>query len=886
MVVMHDNVTAVSRIGRGSGAYGTEVPDLISNDSPIPRVNFRGLSARFTTKELLQISAEGKQLLLTLSRDVSSAIDPSPLLEAGRVKRFKVEEPILRTDHQLDCRNFARRDTFEPQLFDIRLPQECIDDEKGEGLCIPTQFWHLGQEKLDKIKAEKPQLPKDSFKYLATALSNTYTEADGDTVWKSLQCYKRSGILELVTPPLLPSDPSPVPHVPTSSDLNVPLLSDPPSLVGMELQSIEETLFEQDLGFHVETGHSPDPIDLFGFSDHVKASKSIKFKDIKLEETLTPPQAASPKNVHFSPLIEAIPPFSPPSSAAGPKEDNYFKDAFGDADERIMRIVEQEKLPPEESFKARVVEPIIDLTLPAPPWKQIEKYRQSTKVETMQKDMIRLAIGDSMPVLKGMRALNHKLSWSPFSKWKPQISLDGPISVDDRRWEKYVYGQDDEKIFDSSEFTWKPPGLKILRDDDEDSEIDFGFFENPETIHTPAVNQTMDAADQSINLTNTIIGHAEALVKPAVTLATAARDFMKNNPSKPRSSEGAKKSKLSFNAPTSLIGGDFSAENEMDNFLALRGSKRQKLSDSSYFASAKASTQTQPATIAPQSSTQVAEGVRIGTPAINLPSPILNPPAYPVSIIVASTLLKQRSLIRQIESLFPSLSLTERDFSRHNTAIWEPGRVSRSPIISPLASEADLAISASTGIILTTLAKVRQKPLPGQKGRSALRERVEVVNMRYEKLTVLVSEGADRAQELADADTMALSEFIAFASALPGSARVHYVAGGEVEIGKWLTYHIIQHAPASERGAKEITLLEDETHWELFLRRAGLNAFAAQLILGQLKGPEGEAPNPELSGLLAFVKMGNQARIEMFAGLCGGAKVLSRVGRLIDARWD
>jgi len=68
-------------------------------------------------------------------------------------------------------------------------------------------------------------------------------------------------------------------------------------------------------------------------------------------------------------------------------------------------------------------------------------------------------------------------------------------------------------------------------------------------------------------------------------------------------------------------------------------------------------------------------------------------------------------------------------------------------------------------------------------------------------------------------------------------------------------------------------LLRDETLWEVFLRKAGINPLAAQLMLGLLKKAEGEVlqayQNNDLWGLRRLVAMSEHERTEIFEGIVG-----------------
>ena len=126
--------------------------------------------------------------------------------------------------------------------------------------------------------------------------------------------------------------------------------------------------------------------------------------------------------------------------------------------------------------------------------------------------------------------------------------------------------------------------------------------------------------------------------------------------------------------------------------------------------------------------------------------------------------------------------------------------------------------------------------------------------------------------------------FIGFALGLNSATTVQFVGGGEEMLSKWLAGTITQNQVIGDSAP-----IEEETHWELFLRRAGMNAFAAQAILADLKEPEGVDPRSPskagLFGLTAFVEMGVEQRITRFGPLCGRG-LIERASAVIDADWQ
>jgi hypothetical protein len=102
------------------------------------------------------------------------------------------------------------------------------------------------------------------------------------------------------------------------------------------------------------------------------------------------------------------------------------------------------------------------------------------------------------------------------------------------------------------------------------------------------------------------------------------------------------------------------------------------------------------------------------------------------------------------------------------------------------AKEAEILLSPSTGLIFTTLQQVKQRALPGQPDRSPVKERMLMLQARYERLVVVVSEGLSREmEELGSSrpddprDQEALAACKSFAAQLEGEVLIKYVRGGE-----------------------------------------------------------------------------------------------------------
>lgn len=204
--------------------------------------------------------------------------------------------------------------------------------------------------------------------------------------------------------------------------------------------------------------------------------------------------------------------------------------------------------------------------------------------------------------------------------------------------------------------------------------------------------------------------------------------------------------------------------------------------------------------------------------------------------------------------------------------------------------EADLLLSPSTGLVFTTLQRIKQKPLPGQINHNGIRDRVSVLAGRYERLILLVSEGmsapsaSDMEEEpmrnLDERDCAALNSLTRDVAQLETNVQVLYVPGAEASLASWAVSHMVRHGIDDP----EIQLMHDETLWEMFLRKAGMNAFAAQAVLARLKQPPSGGRSSDF-GLSAFVQMHPDERVRRFGRLLGGRKLLDRVSRVIDNGW-
>ncbi|KAL4943744.1 hypothetical protein BDV06DRAFT_220908 [Aspergillus oleicola] len=269
----------------------------------------------------------------------------------------------------------------------------------------------------------------------------------------------------------------------------------------------------------------------------------------------------------------------------------------------------------------------------------------------------------------------------------------------------------------------------------------------------------------------------------------------------------------------------------------------------------------------------------------------------------------------------------------------------------PLPEEADMILSPKTGLILTTSQATMQLYLPGHKPSiqlsdlsgnfqipmvksitSPLREIIFRLASRYEQLYILITHNADNTKrpKPRTASTSltlpankslltSLTSLNAFCTSLSNSnshsaAYLGYASITPLlmpstpdSITSWILALAHRHTcpipsprPLSQRNAftpinpkpQLVGLLGDgeESIWEVFLRRAGLNPFAARVVLGVL-GRDDETRYEQSMGhsrascLSRFVEMSVVERRGLFGGILG-ERCLRRVESLIERDWQ
>ena len=729
---------------------------------------------------------------------------------------------------------------------------------------------------------------------------------------------------EPASPPLLPLSPSPEPYVPSSDTARLDLLSDTTSPTREEARDVERIIFANDriLPTKKQDDSPSQDSDLMlleteSLGDIYSPLKGIQDlpssplpcrqrpEDLKVDVPLSPPHSDQPppwkrKNVSFSEALPGLiselpPPIPKPENTSSDDVDAFIEKTIKPIAIKAERAIEQEQLQEAETM-LRVPVPTMDFSLPIAPWKaksyapKADKEDEDEKLKKTLTEMKALHFSKSFWPTSGQA--ERELKWAPFPAALGKVEIQESIP-DNGFIEKLMVPPEPVDI---ATLTWKPDGLRMFDDlAESEEELEEGEFPEEKDIDSLIRKRKLELEADDLVSTSSNSSAAKARIQSEQNANMAV--FETN--SKP-----AEKATRRNTNQEGFFGNSFSTMDALEDYMNVRKGQitRRKITSDHHFATTPQAPQpSKPIDPNPLKSAFQSKPKVLTPRAAVLPFPALSVPSSPHLFIVSTSFLGNRPLSRQVQCLYPSADFIERDFTLHQQHERQQRPLLKenaaSTNLGTMVDEADMLLSPSTGLVWTSLQKIRQRSLPGQRVRSAIRERISRTSARYERLLILVSQNLNTDSSttnistevscLDDNDCTALAEFTAFCSTLPDEVHTSFVAGGEVDLANWIVAAMVRHGMGTDR---EIKLLQDETLWEVFLRRAGMNAFAAQAILATLKARDSNEIDDLGTqgtdfGLTAFVKMSVEERFAQFETLLGGRRLLERVSRVLDTGW-
>ncbi|CAO2654838.1 Nn.00g115710.m01.CDS01 [Neocucurbitaria sp. VM-36] len=898
-------------------------------------------------KERLTINKDAALLLKAVhSWQEPLATDQLAKDERRRKLNLKQELPILRSDYELDLLTYGS--AIVPNLRDLRIPSEVTNEENDEGFEWPAKYFAYPAQCEEKVRAEKMAVSREALVYLQDAIRNEYTARDAEVAEAESATYKLNAAILPLTPPLLPLSPALTPYIPSSPANRVDLTSDTSDSVAIESMALERQIMAADSlarkssdssdSMLLDITHSPQSSPLC--KDQPSLNLKRTAEELKVEGPLTPSMfSTSPmkklKSVSFSATLPELIPYAPWTNESSDKDndssidfDEIFKDIEPLAKE-LKANVENEQLLGADTT-ARVDIPDVDFILPVAPWNEYSQSKSGkkrpgeTELDGQMKFLLRTKREDLQTATSwhGLSALERDLQWSILTTRISSVNLVENLHGEkelDRMLNKVTTCD----VTTSSSQVWKREGLRILDDGGDEEELGRAEEEEGRDMDILIRKRKFDLEDEAAEMVRKRIVSEEVvntqLRQPHPVLESKswkevstkqqvppharlrALTYHQQRPHAPAPRDNTKQPPIDDGSE--LMFGGFSAITALHKFMETRGKNVQPIGSGTgkqglpNHTSLMVHSRQHSSSPSPRGERNAHIGSQVvgvkEEPSLCLlpDAPVIPKSILPCSFIASSPLLQQRSLMKQIELLFPSAEIVYRDYSSPHSA----------------AKEADILLSPSTGLIFTTLQQVKQRALPGQPDRSPVKELMAILQLRYERLVVMVSEGFSREMEAFGSsrpedsrDKAVLSTLSAFASQLEGEVLVKYVPGGEQAFAHSIVMEMTKYGlPHGSSDIGDIKPLVVETNWEVFLRRAGLNAFAAQVLVASLKQPF-DVPLPlssdssslsrkpntiSVSGLPAFLMIGEEERVMYFQALMGGSRILRRVSRALDQEW-
>ncbi|KAI1312336.1 hypothetical protein F5Y03DRAFT_408406 [Xylaria venustula] len=814
-----------------------------------------------------------------------------------RLFRLRLDLPTLSSDPDFDCRELARtiQKQRQPNINPGMFPPERLDLNNDEGLDFPASARQFRPRFDCMVSGEKLDVPKETIHHLARALRNDWSRNEQCNVLEE-QVPRRTFARDLVvTPPLIPCIEDYEHFIPDGEVCEIPFASDISSMLSDDLEKAEYVVLQKEFKKAVSPVLDVETPVLSPLLDAPEIGKRLpKIGSIRIESPLSPVtsplQAHDEENTRIPALLRSMDTDHvlsyPKHSEKGALKANAMSVIFDQILEdemkkdaaAVVKSIEQEHISIADAI-ARVEVPIMDFSISEPEWQKLPMNPNAHLKWVFESHGIVIP-----PYPKESRA-DSKLRWVPFSYNIDLHALTKEVSdCDDTSLSQYLVLPEAADIPTSANYVWKQPGLSILRESESEDLDSITSLENAKS--------DLASLARKRRLENGLVGIEMSLPPSSdepvdlVVPSQPQRPFQKSFGENLPENTVLLPSKESNSAVSVLL----------SNHINMRTAKRRKQDKSSFFlptSGSQVERKFEPTSRPPQT--------KRGTPnlyeraelsqkkaALLAPYPMTNISSTPTKLIKGLTL--SRRLFSTLEQLYPTAKIIERDFSRWNTISHNVHPVSRSHSVSSFTDEADIIVSPATGIIITTLLKAIQKPLPASGGQSSIRERIACVALRYERLMVLVSEGNIMDETMRDftpSETLAYSEFTIFATSLETRVEVFYVRGGETTLARWLVSFAVRYA--SEAVETQECIVEDETKWEVFLRQAGFNAYAAQAILVRLNTRNNDSRKEidcTYHGLAVFMAMTDDERMQNFRNLMGGENVLNRVNRTLRTTWS
>ncbi|KAJ6191864.1 hypothetical protein J3E72DRAFT_413390 [Bipolaris maydis] len=764
------------------------------------------------TKERLTVKRDAVLLLKTIyAYQEEPSVSRFQTDNRKCILDLKPELPVLQSDHDIDMMNFGS--VVPPDFRNLNIPSELVNEQNEDGFEWPTVYHTYPAQCDAQAKTEKLAVSRSTLLHLQEAIRDAYVPEDSEVLKAEDKIYNRDLTIRPITPPLLPLSPLQEPYIP-SSPQTIYRFSDS---VRAETEIIQSEIMAADSLARKESDSSDsmllDMIYPLSFSPLSEACTLVPSKrkaaDLKVEGPLTPLMfSTSPmkklKSVSFATELSELIAYEPWGQDNADGDDEFASEDFEifteiePLAEKVSKSVGNEQLSDADTT-ARVDVPYIDSPLPVAPWMEYSRRNRDncqypTEFES-QAQFLRRIKREELKFAPAWHGIS--LQWGFLTTKMSTLKLD-----------ETLHGETEMKRILSEARTGN-----IATSSTQD-ELESVLNEDSQGMQALLEKRKLESEEETIEAR-----HKKTVPQRHLPtgLETKTRDTSQQLSQEQISRLKPTQKTKNGNGNEIMFGG-FSATSALHRFLETRG---------------KAAGSVRADAVKRPFFSKSAHSVNISKVQASIRPPTLSR----VRSLFRQSFCNKEACLRRIEQMFPNAEMVYRDYT-----------LPHSP-----AKDADMILSPSTGLILTSLQQIKQRALPGQIERSLIKECLATLQSRYERLVVLISEGLGR-------------ELEELGSSRPEDPR-DIRPGGEKALAR---------ATVTEMGKYGLT-------YEVFLRRAGLNPFAAQVIVALLKKPTtleialcssspfaAEPKHVSATGISRFLIMSKDERIRLFQTLMGG----------------
>ncbi|KXT11330.1 hypothetical protein AC579_3096 [Pseudocercospora musae] len=868
-------------------------------------------------REKWNVDVESAEYLASVMRATKAAVIEEQLYGIGAsYTDLKVEETLLRTHPANDMTMILTRNAVELHTEDVA-PFK-IDDAQDEGIAWGTSNLTLPAQVNAELKNEKWTIQQETAGFMKDVFSTL--EAD---LHESLAEDRKRRVLCKVSSPLLPLSPPLSPERLPTPIAEVELTSTPEDPSAADAAFVDAELAKQDM---LDAGDtmaidSADLKDFLGTTTTETSSplqrKAKRLQDLKVSDPLLPETSSEPpskkaKTVSFTNELHTVIPRLPSEGPAGEPSTDEAMATMNALLAPLARPgidnLEQEQLVEVDTTLRVDVPPVESISLAAP-WHLYAGRQRDLMIDVF--NMIIKMNGK----WSGVSTLEKTLPWSPFPSYLAKVKPGG--GFDDGSCRRYLEEVKFEGKVDFANLTWKSDGLLVLEEDDDDQEeeLEACDFPGDDVELSDALQSSVQVARSPENQNQNAMCAGQGAPRTHLELDEAVKGsvsqlssfFSQLGRRRQRAGDGApyspqdvqnvlpsveeltrrraaqmetskqkhdylvaiaQKARIAIKDANSLSQQPkrlIQQRQDLNQFLALQD--RQAIDKStSIRGNDENANSTEVIERYPQSSAPPPPPPEPPSPRTNPleqpqranPAPAINPKQISTTIITSPSF--DRRLAARLISHCPKIQ-----------------EIFRQPISSnsTTETEAHLTLSPQTGLHITNLQQLIQKPLPGHEHEyQPFLSKIQTISHRYSTLILLINGPPIH-------NVTALNTLTSQTSTTSNcEIRTIFIPSEDVkDLVKWIAACIAKYSPSSSSSSSSFTahikILEEETYWERFLRIAGFNAFAAQAILDALKPGD----------LTSFVLMSEEERVHRFAALLGGETVLRRASKVIDARW-